>query len=139
LREITIPSSVKIIPSQCFQGDVSLEKVKIIMNENGYGVTEIKTYAFADCKKLTYFHIPSCVTKINSNIFGTGDVCDKIKDNVKIYGKKDSAARMFAYNFIEMADNDTMFEIIYKGDMDGDGDLTSNDALELLQYVVGLK
>lgn len=63
-----------------------------------------------------------------------------------IHGYKGSTAEAYAlrngFNFEEITDeqpdvSDT--DILLKGDVDGDGEITSADALKILQYVVGIK
>ena len=66
-KEITavfIPSSVKSIGEQCFEG---CENLRIIMIEDG--VEMIGDRAFASCENLNYINIPSTVNTVGEKIF----------------------------------------------------------------------
>ena len=122
LTEIILPSTIKNIESEAFEGtgitsfnypqnikyipnsvfsNTSLEEFSVPES-----VTEINDYAFGNCIKLTKISIPKSVTYIGSDVF-------KYCRNLTIYGYKDSAAESYAkantINFIS-ADYKVVFK-----------------------------
>lgn len=122
LTEITLPSTIKNIESEAFEGtgitsfnypqnikyipnsvfaNTSLEEFSVPES-----VTEINDNAFGNCTKLTKISIPKSVTYIGSDVF-------KYCRNLTVYGYKDSAiesyAKANAINFIS-ADYKVVFK-----------------------------
>lgn len=132
LTEVVIPDSVSKIGFGVFFRCSSLKKVTIPDS-----VTSIGYLAFASCDSLTEVTIPDSVTNIADKAFGYyNDGKDKY-ETFTIYGVKDSAAETYAkeneFEFIEIENSSK------KGDIDGDGTITSSDALNVLQLVVNVK
>lgn len=122
LTEITLPSTIKNIESEAFEGTGIIsfnypQNIKYIPDSAfastnleefsvPESVTEINDYAFGNCTKLTKISIPKSVTYIGSDVF-------KYCRNLTIYGYKDSAAESYAkantINFIS-ADYKVVFK-----------------------------
>ena len=81
---LTVPGSVKIIPSYTGSGRSSVVGITLLN-----GVTAISTGSFRGCENLESVYIPASVTAIGTNCF---DNCPKLT----IYGEKNSAAETFA-------------------------------------------
>ena len=77
IKEVVLPSGVKIIGWQAFSGCYELESV--IFNE---GLTKIDHLAFDNCKKLKEVIIPSTVKEINERSFDRCTSLEKIKFEV---------------------------------------------------------
>lgn len=75
LKEIVIPSTVKIIESNAFYGRSFLKKVII-----SFSVTSIGSFAFANFSSLLQMNIPSSVTKIEKCTFYN---CSSIEQKIK--------------------------------------------------------
>ena len=75
LKEIVIPSTVKIIESNAFYGCSFLKKVII-----PFSVTSNGSFAFANCSSLLQMNIPSSVTKIEKCTFYN---CSSIEQKIK--------------------------------------------------------
>ena len=122
LTEITLPSTIKNIESEAFDGtgitsfnypqnikyipDSAFASTNLEEFSVPESVTEINDYAFGNCTKLTKISIPKSVTYIGSDVF-------KYCRNLTIYGYKDSAAESYAkantINFIS-ADYKVVFK-----------------------------
>ena len=122
LTEIILPSTIKNIESEAFEGTGIIsfnypQNIKYIPDSAfastnleefsvPESVTEINDYAFGNCTKLTKISIPKSVTYIGSDVF-------KYCRNLTIYGYKDSAAESYAkantINFIS-ADYKVVFK-----------------------------
>ena len=132
LTEVTIPDSVSKIGYAVFSRCSALKSVTIPES-----VTSIGYLAFGSCESLKEITIPESVTDIADKALGyynyTG--LEKYEDFV-IKGVKGSAAETYAndnkFEFIEIKKTET--EIT--GDLDSDGEITSSDALNILQLVV---
>ena len=126
LRSITIPGGAVIIDDFTFSGCSSLENVII-----GEGITSIERFAFENCGNIKSMTIPESVRNINVNAFrGTGI------DTV--YCSKGSAADDTS---LYPARTDIVYvgEESVKGDLDGDGGITSTDATYALLHAAGLR
>ena len=142
VTKVEIKSDTVGIADYAFENCASLTEVTIPDS-----ITNIGNCAFLGCESLTEVIIPDSVASIGSEAFGydyfifdapdVGDVYTTIKrDSFKIKGVKGSAAETYA--------NDNEFEFIetektkpeIAGDLDGDGEITSSDALNILQFVV---
>ena len=122
LTEITLPSTIKNIESEAFEGTGIIsfnypQNIKYIPNSAfantslkefsvPESVTEINDYAFGNCKKLTKISIPKSVTYIGSDVF-------KYCRNLTIYGYKDSTAESYAKaNNIKFVSAD--YKVVFK-------------------------
>ncbi|MBQ1389027.1 MAG: leucine-rich repeat protein [Clostridia bacterium] len=115
--------------------------------------SRIKEYAFSECENLESVKIPESVAYIGENAFS---YCEEGSDTYKplpkltIYGYANSAAQKFAQEYgipfkpaseYPGANNDqpgTKPTSLY-GDIDGDSNITSADALSVLRASVGLE
>ena len=79
LRRIIIPSTVKEIKANAFNGNSQVEEV-VIETKNGKGVTTIGDFAFANCTKLKQMQMPDTVSEIGKSLFFG---CSSL-ENVKI-------------------------------------------------------
>ena len=135
LTSVTIPDSVISLGGWAFENCTSLTEVII----SDY-VTDIGVEAFYNCISLKEITIPESVESIGALAFGYYKNEDgsltKIED-FTIYGVKGSAAENYAieneFNFVEIESEPAE----KTGDIDGDGETTSSDALNILQAVVG--
>ena len=127
LKEVTISESLSAIHAETFQDCVNLETV--VVPES---VSKIYIKAFSGCVRLKSIYIPPKVKYIGINVF---EDCERLT----VYGKKYSAAEVYAIG------KNIPFRIYpsassgIKGDVDGDGLITSNDALLVLRYSVQLE
>lgn len=148
LTELEILGKVTQMDFNAFASNTALEKVTI-----ADGTTVIGDGAFYYCTSLNEITIPDSVTMIDKNAFDyctnlskiiIPDSVTEIKDyafnmceNVTIYGYEGSYAQSYA------AQNEIPFVVIEKpvsvqGDLDGDGEVTSYDALLTLKASVGI-
>ena len=74
LRSISIPGSVKTIPSELFQNFSALEEVTL--NE---GIKTIGTSAFQNCTKLKEIVIPDSVESLGARAFGECEALESVK------------------------------------------------------------
>ena len=133
LKSVTIPDSVEIVDALAFY-HTGLEKVTIPNS-----VTRIGESAFSRCSGLTSIFIPSTVKEIGESAFS---LCDELTAQCR----RGSAAEAYC------KENNIPFEAsegedlppekeepkpTRTGDIDGDGEITSNDALMILRSSVG--
>ncbi len=134
IKSVTIPNSVTLIDGLAFFY-TDLEQAVIPTS-----VTKIGEMAFQGCSKLTSITIPSTVKQIDADVFYR---CD----NVTVKCRKNSVAEQYCKNNniryeasngtdTPPADKDNIPK--RKGDIDGDGEITANDALMILRASVGL-
>lgn len=135
LTEVIISDYVTDIGVEAFYNCTSLKEITIPKS-----VTNIDKFAFYGCTSLTEVTIPESVESIGAWAFGyyknENGSLTKI-ENFTIYGVKGSAAENYAieneFNFVEIESEPAE----KTGDIDGDGETTSSDALNILQAVVG--
>ena len=144
LTSITIPDSVKTIGDYAFNECTRLTSITIPDS-----VTTIGTSAFKYCHRLTSITIPDSVTSIGVGAFYSCQSLEKATilsrnvnfvssvfgrcDNLTIYGYAGSTSETYA------KENDIPFVALGEyllGDIDGDGKVTGEDAILLLQYSV---
>lgn len=129
LTEITIPDSVTVIENSAFECCSNVTKLTL-----SNSLTDIGQYAFLSLESLNIVTIPKSVTNIGTYALGYGS--GKIF-GFTIYGVEGSVSEEYAINnefkFIATETKPTT------GDIDGDGETTSNDALNVLKIVVGSK
>lgn len=76
LKKVIIPSTVREIKSNAFNGNSQIEEI-IIEAKGGKGVTKIGDFAFAGCTKLRTIKLPDTVTTIGRNLF---EKCSSLQD-----------------------------------------------------------
>ena len=89
-------------------------------------VTSIGYGAFSECSRLEKVTIPESVTSIGEGVFYG------CSSNLTIYGKAGSYAEAYA------KENNIPFVAVPVGDVDGDGEVTADDALDILKKKAGL-
>ncbi|WP_298484043.1 leucine-rich repeat protein [uncultured Ruminococcus sp.] len=162
LREIQLPDSVRSVDGHAFQFCKALETVTLsnamtqINNTLFQGcsslvsvqipdsVSVIYNYAFQNCTALKNVEIPASVTEIGSNVFDGCTALEKlsilnpqcriydaertIEKAANIYGMAESTAHVYAQKYTRaFVPMDRI-----RGDVDGDGKLTAQDAYEVL-------
>ena len=91
LKKIIIPSTVKKIKANAFNGNSTIEEVEI-QTKNGEGVTTIGELAFANCSNLKSVVLPDTVKYMGSHVF---DYCRSLK-NVQL---SNNMSRIESYMF----------------------------------------
>ena len=119
-----IPDSVTTIGSRAFNGCDSLTSVVI-----GKGVTMIGMEAFSGCDSLTSVTIGNNVAEIQECAFYG---CDSLTD-VYYDGTKAQWDAIYFGGWNDCLQN---AEIHFVGDMDGNGEQSSDDALYLLMHIM---
>ncbi len=133
LTEIIIPDSVRVIGEQAF----AFSSIKSIVIPNG--VTSIEGATFAYCESLKEITIPASVKNIGYDVF---NYCRLLKDvyfqgseeewnNITIMDNSNEVLLNVKIHFLEESEQPT-------GDIDGNGETTSNDALNILQIVANV-
>lgn len=129
IKSVNIPNTVRRIDGMAFAW-TDLEQITIPAS-----VTKIGDMAFQRCTKLTSVTIPSTVTEIGTDAFF-------YSPNVTVKCRKNSAAEKYCIdNNIRYESSDGEDAPPYSGimgDVDGDGEITANDALTILRASVGL-
>ena len=122
LENLSFSSDGGKVPSQCFMNCTGLKTVNI----SSY-ITTIEQYAFKNCSSLNSVTIPRSVTSINSTAF---DGCGELT----IVCYNNSCAMQYAI------DHGIDYDVIdpLKGDFDGDGVVTVNDATYIQMNDVGM-
>ena len=139
LETVTLSNAITQINNMLFKGCSSLTAVEIPNN-----VTVICNYAFQDCISLKSVVIPESVMEIGSSVFDgctsleqlsilnpqcrIYDAEQTIEKTADIYGMSESTAHIYAQKYARAF---VPMDCI-KGDMDGDGKLTAQDAYEVL-------
>lgn len=150
LETVTLSNAMTQIGNALFQGCSSLVSVEIPER-----VEVIYNYAFQDCTSLTKVVIPESVEEIGSSVFDgctaleqlsilnprcrIYDAEQTIEKTADIYSMAESTAHIYAQKY----DREFIPMDCMRGDMDGDGKLTPQDAYEVLlmyaQMSVGVK
>ena len=124
-EQIVIPDNVKSIADRAFVSEKYASLLYIPEN-----VKTINENAFLNCTNLRYAVISSKTESIGNNSLGyILNPAPVLKGDFRIYSDKGSAAEKYA------SDNNIDFSLM--GDVDGDGQVTSYDALIILQTVTG--
>ena len=127
IKSVVIPDTINTVGAYAFYGCTSLESATIPSS-----VTAIKAATFYGCANLTEITIPASVTKIAANAFSG---CE----NLTIKAEPGSYAETYANERgIALASNDEPEHRIL-GDIDGDGNVTSADALSVLRMSASLE
>lgn len=125
-EKIIIPDGVKSVTDRIFTSNSSITSVYIPNS-----VRKIGDNAFLNCSNLKYAVISSGVNYFGNNSFGyILNPAPVIDSNFKMYGILGSDAHDYAVN------NGIAFSAI--GDFNNDNDITSYDALAVLQGVTGI-
>ena len=120
--EIVIPDGVKTISDRIFVSNTNIKSVYIPDS-----VKTIGSGAFLGCSNLEYAIIPKNVDFIGDNSFGyILNPAPAVYSGFTMYGFYSTEAQVYAEK------NDINFCLM--GDADGDGQLSSYDALNVLQY-----
>lgn len=95
------------------------------------GITEIGRYNFDDFTVLETIELPDSIESIREDTFPSGETAA----NITLKGKSGTVAELcaYAYGYTFVPTNECL-----RGDVDGDGEYTTSDALSILQMVVGL-
>lgn len=96
IREIIIPSNVKLIRYSAFQDCDFLETVKI-----EEGVETIESYAFTSCEDLKTVFLPKSLRNIGTSVFDSCDNLDKIYYNGTFDDWKNVTGHSLVFHEIE--------------------------------------
>lgn len=139
LKEINL-NNIKSIKASAFDGCKSFERITLFE-----GLETIGDFAFLNCPEMKSVTIPESVTEIGKLAFGatsrfswfsgTGVAYDPI-DGFVVNGYENSEAQAYVERTGKLTFNAISKSI--NGDVDGDGQITSNDALNILQCVAGI-
>jgi hypothetical protein len=139
LTSITIGNSV-IIGDRAFSGCTSLTSVTI-----GNGAIEIGDRAFSGCTSLESVTFLSSIPP-PSRFFGSGvfENCNALNTIYVPIGTASAYREIEQLRGFDIVEIDVRFEVRFevqlnRGDVDGDGSITINDALEILKYLAGLE
>lgn len=123
LTNVRIPGNVNRVESLAFYECGSLQNVEITE-----GVKQIGNYAFWGCRNLSSIRIPQSVEVIGNQAFPR---------NVVIEGYKGSSAEIYAKesgnSFVNIGKD------VKKGDVDGNGNITLEDAKRTLQAALKIE
>lgn len=134
LAEVLFPETIKKIDYQAFLGCKALTNIEL-----KDGVEEIESYAFQGCEGLETVTIPPSVTSIGNNIFS------RCKDTLVIRGYKGSEAEKYAtdqeytFEIIGYMESDTVKDMDYYDVADEDGEITFEDAYQILKYALNIE
>ena len=70
IKEITIPSSISLIPAKCFEGCTNLETVNFADELTVTADFAIEDYAFSNCSSLTSITLPEYLKTLEGDPFG---------------------------------------------------------------------
>ena len=130
IKSVVIPDSVKTVGAYAFYGCTNLESATIPSS-----VTAIKAATFYGCTNLKEITIPASVTKIAANAFNG---CENltIKAETGSYAETYANERGIAFESTNAPEPPAQ-QIL--GDIDGDGNVTSADALSVLRMSASLE
>ncbi|MGN0606809.1 MAG: leucine-rich repeat protein [Oscillospiraceae bacterium] len=100
---------------------------EIVHMDTVKNVSAIADNAFSECDSANIIKIPSSITEIGENAF---DGCE----DAEIWCEYGS----YAEKYLSASANDIKLVVLRKGDVNGDDDITSADALSILQSVTNL-
>ncbi len=104
INSITVPSTIKSIPNNCF--DTFSGITKVILND---GVEEIGNEAFFNCKKLTEISLPDSIKSIGDHALGYYETNSGYApiEGFTIYGYSGTAAETYAnangFSFVDLS------------------------------------
>ena len=137
LKEINL-NNIKTIQAYAFDGCKSFESITLYE-----GLETIGDFAFLNCPSMKSVTVPESVTEIGKLAFGatsrfswttgTGVAYDPI-DGFVVNGYENSEAQAYVERTGKLTFNAISGSV--SGDIDGDGQITSADALGVLQMVV---
>lgn len=127
LRNVTLPSKLKEIPGGIFCYCTSLENVEIPET-----VTSIGSTAFYNCESLKSLYIPASVKEIDESAFWG---CDSLTLLVDEGSYAEKYAKYYQIPYKSLMEPPKLI----LGDVDGDGEITSADALFALRQSVKLE
>ena len=137
ITKITIPGSVKTIPTNLFSFCENLEEVEL--NE---GTTKIADNAFFACETLKKVNIPKTIEKIEYSAFCTCDSLENVDyaGNLEDWRKIQIDLRSSGNGPLRTAtihcSDGTSFQMMdYRGDVDEDGKTDTTDLFELMVYL----
>ena len=136
LTSLTFPDKLGYIGNSAFKGCSALSDVTF-----GTGELEISSYAFESCSALTEITIPDNITKIGRYAFALREVnSNEFTHNIKINCTKTGAAIVYAKTHgISVIINGTEQSFSNFGDINGDGQITTDDAHRLLRIAASLE
>lgn len=122
---VSIPAGVKSITDRIFVANKTVKSVFIPT-----GVKFIGDNTFLDCTNLEYAVLPYDLNTIGSMAFGyILSPAPAQKSNFKLYCYPDTAGEIYAL--------DNGINYTYMADVDSDSSVTSYDALNILQNIIG--
>ena len=139
LTSIIIPDSVSLLDTRVFEDCKDLRKVSLSNN-----MTVIPSSLFNNCAKLTEIYIPAGIKSIYDYAFLN---CDKLAD--VYYGGDLVQWSEIGVNDFDNANSPLSAATIHfnctglpnahpLGDIDGDGEITNTDIVNIARYIVGI-
>ena len=136
LQEIFFPDTLAFIGERAFSGCTSLSDVHI-----GSGELQIEAYAFENCSSLSEITIPDNVTSIGENAFAVTNtenldvayyvtICCNKNSPVMPYVKASNVS-------VYIMDEDVTISVF--GDMNGNGEVDTEDAATALDITAGIE
>lgn len=130
IKSVVIPDSIKTVGAYAFYGCTSLESATIPSS-----VTAIKAATFYGCANLIEITIPASVEKIAANAFNG---CENLTIKAETGSYAETYANEHGITFESTNASEPPVQQIL-GDIDGDGNVTSADALSVLRMSASLE